>query len=353
MAQDGQIGRKNKWPNHQGVIMVDSVRGSLRIRKWPRSRPTVHPTVKQQMADFTQANILWRFIHPEFQKTFINAAKGTPWLPRDWFLKTLYGTAFSIVNPENGREYFSMATRQGVSDSLLALSQDPGALLTFNGTLWVPIKSASAGQVLTSQGVDQVPEWAPPAGAGDYPLTPPDAADFPTWVNQGDAVAEDGVEGLCMSASGGGADDLRLILKAMPIVATTWIVKARTTSYDGGEPRIGLCFRDSSSGRIWGAGFGWRSSSDTQRLILARWNSPTSFNSADFGQDISSGQDLYIKCVDDLTNMTFSWSVGGGAWRQMYSGSRTAWLASVDQLGFFLNPSAQTATGCITHYTQN
>lgn len=353
MAQDGQIGRKNKWPNHHGSIMVDSVRGSLRVRKWPRRRPTVHPTVAQQMSDFTQANILWRYIHPEIQKTFINAARGTPWLPRDWFLKTLYGTALSIVNPENNREYFSMATRQAVSDSLKAISQDVGALLTWNGTLYVPIKPVSAGQVLTSQGADQLPAWAPPGSVGDYPLTPPDLSDFGTWVNQGNAVAEDGPLGLCFSGQNAAAHSVRARVKTLAASPSNYVFGFNLSNITGGFSSGGIALRDSATGRLVTWGVQQQTQTAPSVFIVRHMNSPTSNNSDVITQANTQVGNVFFRVVDDGSNFRFQYSQGGAAWIELYFESRTAWLASPNQVGPHINPYGSTCAAAFFHFDQS
>lgn len=59
-----------------------------------------------------------------------------------------------------------MATRQGVSDSLDAISQDPGAIMIRSGDLWVPAVAPSSGLVPVSQSGPPYVKWDTSPGAG-------------------------------------------------------------------------------------------------------------------------------------------------------------------------------------------
>lgn len=140
-----------KAPSLTGKVYVSTYRGQVVLRKWPsrRARPLNQKT-QEQAEWFRQAGILANYLTAEQQIAAREAAKGTPVYPRDLLVMMMRGTLVAIKQ-EDGRILYSVATRQAVSESLDALSQDPRTVLVRNGDLWVPVTSDQDNQVLLSQ----------------------------------------------------------------------------------------------------------------------------------------------------------------------------------------------------------
>jgi hypothetical protein len=148
-------------PSLRGSLMVDTTRGSLRVRAWPRKRgPDRHPTNVYWTQWLRYATYLYTYQPGKFKAALDVATAGTPWMPRDVFIASLRGRAFTLRD-DNGRTYYPMPARQDISDSLDAIAQLPGEMMYRSSGLWVPVPSGEDGQVLTYR--DSAPAWEAPA----------------------------------------------------------------------------------------------------------------------------------------------------------------------------------------------
>lgn len=81
---------KQNFPAFHGRYIVDSSRGQLRIRKWPRKRGTPKSAkVRLQNAWFKNANMLAKHCAASQQVSAIEMTKGTGLYPRDLLLKCM------------------------------------------------------------------------------------------------------------------------------------------------------------------------------------------------------------------------------------------------------------------------
>lgn len=157
--------------------MVDTVRGVVRVRKWPKKRGT--PKSARQrwwISWFKQANLLAKYADAASQRRAIELTKGTGLYPRDILLKTMRGRLYYWTDP-TGKTWYPMAAVQDISDSLDVLAQDPGNVLVRAADRWRKAgpDTPSVGHVLTYVSAALPPLWA--AGGGglqqlDLPGTP-------------------------------------------------------------------------------------------------------------------------------------------------------------------------------------
>lgn len=154
----------------KGVVMVDTWRGKLRIRKWPAPRP--NRTIKQLNAEdkFRQAQWLWRYIDPRLQIDFIETSQGGPFYPRDLYTKLVYGRGPWFIDGNTGRKVFPVAFQQDVSQSLDALFQTEGGLLVRGASLWEGLDAGTSGYVLKSNGPGNALSWQAESGGGSSPI---------------------------------------------------------------------------------------------------------------------------------------------------------------------------------------
>lgn len=144
--------------------MVDSTRGSLRIRAWPKKRPGPRNPTNEFWSRWLKAiTYVYRYQPAEVQFQLQRATQGTVWMPRDIFISSARGRAFALTD-QYGRKYFPMPYVVDVSESLDTVGQFEGMMM-FRGTdLWSPIPIGPSGHVLTS--LDGYPQWQPPASGG-------------------------------------------------------------------------------------------------------------------------------------------------------------------------------------------
>lgn len=81
--------------------MVDTFRGQIRIRKWPRKRGrSKSEAVRDQNAWFKGANQLAKIVEPTQQNLAIVMTQGTGLYPRDLLLRQMAGGIYDIITPE-------------------------------------------------------------------------------------------------------------------------------------------------------------------------------------------------------------------------------------------------------------
>lgn len=97
---------------------------------------------------------------------------------------------------------------------------------------------------------------------------------------------------------------------------------------------IGLCIRDSGSGKVTTFGVG-TSSGGVSGFWVFHFASPTSVAGTPLGLTIIGFPALYLRIADNGTNHVMSMSGDGVMWEQVFSESRTSYLATPDQVGVF------------------
>ncbi len=164
MATLKTIKRNHRSESLRGKFMVDTVRGVLRIRKWPKKRGTPKSALQLWWIDwFRQANKLAKYADAMSMRLAIKYTAGTGIYPRDLLLKAMRGRLYTWRD-ENGRMYYPMAGVQDISDTLDILAQSIGSVLVRATDRWRAASSGVLGRVLTHQGPDAPPLWAEPSG---------------------------------------------------------------------------------------------------------------------------------------------------------------------------------------------
>lgn len=154
-----------RGPAHTGRVIVDTYRGQIRVRSWPRKQTAAERAKKRDREEwFRQANILTKYVIPEQAIIAIEATRGTPFMPRDLLVMAMAGRVFGYREP-GGRTIYPMGARSDVSASLDVFTQTVGGLLARGSEFWEAVDPGTAGQALVSQGPNALPAWADPASA--------------------------------------------------------------------------------------------------------------------------------------------------------------------------------------------
>ena len=123
--------RRQRFPGIQGKLMIDTYRGQIRVRSWPKKRGTPKSqAVRNQNTWFTGANDLAKRIEPTQQNLAIAMTKGTGLYPRDLILKQMSGGLYDIVfedgtNPQYARPFRETVVFQGAILELTANQNIP------------------------------------------------------------------------------------------------------------------------------------------------------------------------------------------------------------------------------------
>jgi len=157
-----------RTPSLRGSMMIDSTRGSLRVRSWPKKRPSPrHPTNEYWSNWLRSITLIYRYQPAAVQFQLQKATKGTIWMPRDIFISAARGRAW-LLTDENGRSYFPMPFVREVSESLDAIAQLEGQMVYRSSGLWAPVPAGNDGEVLTYNATENKPEWQPKPFTGVY-----------------------------------------------------------------------------------------------------------------------------------------------------------------------------------------
>ena len=160
MAIIRTIPRKGRRPAHTGRVVIDTVRGVLRVRKWPRKRPGPRTAIERWWTDwFVQANLLAKYADGMSQARAIQMTKGSGMYPRDVLLKAMRGRLYAWTTPD-GWKWYSMAAVGDITESLDVLGQTVGDILVRALDRWRPPPPGNLGDVLTNAGPGAPPAWA-------------------------------------------------------------------------------------------------------------------------------------------------------------------------------------------------
>jgi hypothetical protein len=173
-----------------------------------------------------------------------------------------------------------------------------------------------------------------------WPMTPPVASDFPTWVNQGSATITDNKGAIWLYSPYSSTENLRIRVKSYPATPFTveMVLLPNVWMYTG-NIAMGLCLRDSVSQKLVCVGLGG-GTSDMQ-IKGGNWTSHTSYSGGITGwpsnMHHSESPLIFLKYYDDgSANRVWSVSVDGTTWTQLVSISRTDFLTP-NQIGIFVN----------------
>ncbi len=166
MKITGSIPRAQRLPSLRNVLMVDTVRGVLRVRKWPKKYGKPRSALQAWWIDwFRQANLLAKYADGMTQARAIKITKGSGLYPRDVMLKAMRGRLYVWVD-ENGWIWYPVAAIQDISESLDVLAQTVGSVLVRATDRWRAALEGSLGKVLTHQGTGLPPIWQTPGAGG-------------------------------------------------------------------------------------------------------------------------------------------------------------------------------------------
>lgn len=155
-----------RGPSYKKRVMLDHYRGTARARSWPRARGgKLDPKTKAQMEWFRIAQWATKWWAADFQIPIMRATKGSPLMPRDIMTMIMAGRAYSVTINGYGTIY-PMAAVTEVSKSLDVIGQTPGDMMARGPTAWESIPGGLVGYVLTSNGPNVAPGWAPSTGGG-------------------------------------------------------------------------------------------------------------------------------------------------------------------------------------------
>lgn len=159
---------------------------------------------------------------------------------------------------------------------------------------------------------------------------PPLISDF-TWDNQDSATGVDNSGTVYVSATCNSVNYITALYKTAPATPWTLIAKILPDTAMQNYSGYGLCFRESSSGKIHSLELIWASK---PCFFSRKYTNSTSFSS-DYVADQPQRFVPWLKISDDGTDRKFWVSADSINWKLLHTVGRTDFLTA-DQIGFVL-----------------
>lgn len=175
--------------------------------------------------------------------------------------------------------------------------------------------------------------WAPWGPL--YPLTAPPTASW-SWDNQGSctvATTNGGLSFYVPANASGNTHVYHRAASSAPYTITAMFLPG--PMFSAGVQGFGLCFRESSSGKIHAFYF-QNANSGAPQLLSNKWTTTTSFSAGytSFASITLFGGVVFLRIADDNTNRVCSISTDGQHFQALHTTGRTDFLTA-DQVGVF------------------
>lgn len=315
------------------TVMLDSWRGIMRVRKWPKPRGGPRTDKELYWQEwFREANLCAKYAPPEDQIAARQATAKTVWKPRDLLIKAMRGRMWSFITPE-GRKIHSMAMYEDTSDSLDVIAQYPGSFLVRGSEYWEYLTPGPSGSVLTSQGEGQIPRWA--VGGGNQAYKAPSIDDFSTWINQGAAVCEQAKEGPLVISSISPSQTVNNVLRVKHYTGPNKIFYAGLSLFTGHQTGHsgGIYLRDSSSRKLIRFHLRYDVSIYSFTFTVDYYPDEISSSTNIFRLNMSCSNRAFLFLKDDGQYLHFGASAENAGYTVFHSMSRDAYLSNIDQIG--------------------
>ena len=179
--------------------------------------------------------------------------------------------------------------------------------------------------ILYRKGASAWAAWGPL-----HPLTEPVDGDF-AWVNQGDASVDAAHGGIAIVAPTNASLNLRLRVKSAPATPYTITALVVPQPFVATDYESGLCFRQSSDGKIHALQLG--PSTTGRDAFSIKFTNPTTFSATYTNLGVPDGP-MWLQISDNGTNRICRVSLDGQNFTQLHSIGRTDFLTA-DQVGFY------------------
>jgi hypothetical protein len=172
---------------------------------------------------------------------------------------------------------------------------------------------------------------------------PPDVSWTFSWVNQGDATLDTSHGASILYGGSASGTDSRTRVKSAPSTPYHALIGYKFKTANASNCMIGMCFRDSGSGKMNIFGI---FQADLLRYVGFSLSSPTGFDATFYNPGDSfviQGDTYWMRIGDDGTNRTYSVSENGYDWLQLYSEANSTYFTA-NQVGFYVNGGASLSS---------
>jgi len=344
-----------RGPSLTGAARIYVSQGQLILAKWPKGRGrNLHPKTLEQMAWFSEADIMAKNASASDWRRAIEMTTGSPFFPRDLLFAAIRGRLY-WTQTEDGRTIIPVAAQQDLTNALDMLGSNVGSVLLRHGQLWLALAPGDVGQALVSNGPGNVPSWQNVGGSTGNRVVP-QASDFPTIINADSLIMEDSTFGaLCLSKPSPGAGiNATLAAQDLADADATITAEVHGVISSGSGRAIGVGLGDTGSTRL--ARFVLRSA-DTEgnhTISADTYVSPTQFDTSLRRENIAVSGRTFVRLRRQGTGWTFQFSAGGAAWRNWTSPSEATLGFRPNLVGFWIETTSSSDDRnhlAVTHYT--
>lgn len=257
------------------------------------------------------------FLPSLYDKLLVEGEYGVPSIPTH----TLKFPAGSITNNGGGSISIDLGVEAGDNTHTAAYASRPAA--SSAGDLFFPSDGAT---IERDTGAAWVP-WGP-----IYPFTKPVSGDF-SWINQGGATIDAAYGQIYLSTPANAATSLSILKKAAP--ATPYIITVALFPYTviANFQNVGICWRQSSDGKLVTAGMGYSASN----ILVDKWTNATTYSANYASIATTKFPPMFLRIEDDGANRKCYRSHDGRHFMLIHSVGRTDFMTA-DEVGFYVNP---------------
>lgn len=295
-----------------------------------------------QQAWFRAVNRLWSYLPATEIDLYQRATAGTPWMPRDWFVKLTARVAWALQE-EDGSILYPTGWIERISKLIDLLGTPSPAFLVRAPTLWQTLPVGVVNSTLTSQGPGVVPTWDPNPFVSD--LVPPSLLTFPNET--GNATSN-------LAQIVGGPLDFRLTppftgrgyaahVRDLKDPPATYTAKIRfALNHENQDYAAGLIVHgENDEFRIFGTGN--LRLTGLQRLQVRYFRADGFVFANLLLAGYARADHLWLRILDDGINFTYQISLGGAAWTTVATELRDAVIGVPTTIGIAL--SRQVTSG--------
>lgn len=275
-----------------------------------------------------------------------------------------YQTILAGIGNGNSTDYLllsgdgeSWETGHGV----VATSGGSGACTLTRATIYASSNSGSAISLSgTSTVIVTVPAQRLNALGGDAPAMPvgiPTQTNtgLSTWLNQGTASAANQPVGLNIANVGQSGDTWRLLYKAAPstpysFTALIGLNVLWTTSI---SPAVAVGWTDGTKLELIALQFNGGATPKALNIFCQKWNTTTSWNSNAAGIASAISAPLWVKLLNDGTNVHFGVGTDGYNFTDLYADTVSGgWLSAYTDVFFGFDPNTAGGSGTLMSWAQ-
>jgi hypothetical protein len=134
---------------------------------WPRKRgPKATPNQLFQRMQSDQA-MSWSTSPVDMESTALREmSEGAPWTWRDIYISCMYGKVIEGTMADGSYFGSFRLVAASIQQMLDTITNNVGSLLVRTDAGWVGLDAGATGDVLTSKGLGQAPDWEPGGGGG-------------------------------------------------------------------------------------------------------------------------------------------------------------------------------------------